>query len=352
MVLSLTIGIAFVSCGDDEPDYEWNYNDDIDDNNENKDVSLSISPSSTEFEADGGSKTIQIQSNGSWNINSSNVPYWLTISPMSGSGSQSITLRASTNSDTSTRSSSILVTSSKGSSSTKKSISVTQKGKNSTNSSVPSAPTGLTATQAGPKAYAYIALSWDFKYDSNIDHYVIYRSTSQYGSYSKIGTSKSTSYSDENISNGKTYYYKVTAANNSNKESGYSNIVSVTVNTTIVEAPGIKTCTVKTGTNQITISWTYASSSGYSAPDQVRLISEDPTWTGLSDVFSWTSASSKKSHTVKASDLIYNGNSKNEYTLYLEVKNSGGNGKGAKIVWNWMTNTGYVSGSLCGYTSF
>ena len=50
------------------------------------------------------------------------------------------------------------------------------------------------------------------------------------------------------------------------RESSYSNIVSVTVNTTIVEAPGIKTCSVKTDNNQITISWTYASGSGYSAP--------------------------------------------------------------------------------------
>ena len=213
-------------------------------------------------------------------------------------------------------------------------------------SSVPSAPTGLTASQGGPKAYPYIYLSWD--YNSSADHYVVYRSTSKSGSYSKLGTPRATAYSDENISNGKTYYYKVTAANSSNKESGYSNIVSVTVNTTIVEAPGIKTCTVRTGTNQITISWTYASGSGYSAPDEVRLISGN-----YKTIFSWTSASSKKSHTVKASDLVLsNGDLQYQNDLYLEVKNSGGNGKGARIVWNWNTNKGYILGDLCGYTTF
>ncbi len=213
-------------------------------------------------------------------------------------------------------------------------------------SSVPSAPTGLTASQQGPKAYPYIYLSWN--YNSSADHYVVYRSTSKSGSYSKLKTTIATSYSDENISNGKTYYYKVTAANSSNKESGYSNIVSVTVNTTTVEAPGIKTCTVKKGTNQITISWTYETGSGYSAPDKVRLITEYS-----KEIFSWTSASSKKSHTVKTTDLkLSNGDLQYENTLYLEVKNSGGDGKGAKIVWNWQTNSGYVLGSLCGYSSF
>lgn len=215
---------------------------------------------------------------------------------------------------------------------------------------VPSAPTGLTATQSGPKAYPYIYLSWN--YNPKADHYVIYRSTSRNGSYSKIGTNIASAYSDQNISNGKTYYYKVTAANSSNMESGYSNIASVTINTTIVETPGVATCSVTKGNNQITIKWTYASSSGYSAPDEVRLLSNDPTWTGFTDVFSWTSASSKKSHTVRAADLSYGNSSKEEYTLWLQVKNSAGNGQGVKIVWNWMTNTGYISGVLCGYTTF
>ena len=226
----------------------------------------------------------------------------------------------------------------------------TSTGDNNNSGQVPSAPTGLTATQAGPKAYPYVSLSWN---SSNADHYVIYRSTSQYGSYSKIGSTYASSYNDEkSLSNGKTYYYKVTAANSSNKESGYSNVASVTINTTIVENPGIASCSVTKGTNQITIKWTYASSSGYSTPDQVRLISEDPTYTGLTDVFSWTLASSKKSHTVRAADLAYGSSSKNEYTLYLQVRNSAGSGKGTKIVWNWMNNTGYIMGDLCGYTSF
>lgn len=215
---------------------------------------------------------------------------------------------------------------------------------------VPSTPTGLTATQSGPKAYPYVLLDWDYSWDA--DHYVIYRSTSQYGSYSKIGTNKAASYSDENISNGKTYYYKVTAANSSGKESAYSDIASVTINTTVVNPPAIKTCKVTTGYNQITVKWTYENNSAYSKPDEVRIISSDPTWTGLTDVLSWTAASSKTSYTIRAADLIYNGDNKGEYTLWLQVRNSADGGVGAKIVWNVITNTGYVLGNLCGYATF
>ena len=220
-------------------------------------------------------------------------------------------------------------------------------GGNNDGGNVPSAPTGLSATQSGPKAYPYIYLSWN--YNPQADHYVIYRSTSLYGSYSKIGTNIASSYSDEkNISNGKTYYYKVTAANSNNMESGYSNIASVTVNTTITETPGIASCSVTKGTNQITIKWTYASGSGYSAPDEVRLSTST-----YKTIFTWTSASSKKSHTVKTTDLTTSyGDLAYENTLYLEVKNSAGSGKGAKIMWNWKTNTGYIMGDLCGYTTF
>ena len=220
----------------------------------------------------------------------------------------------------------------------------TSTGDNNNSGQVPSAPTGLTATQAGPKAYPYVSLSWN---SSNADHYVIYRSTSQYGSYSKIGSTYASSYNDEkSLSNGKIYYYKVTAANSSNKESGYSNIASVTINTTM--PPAIKTCSVSKGSNKITISWTYQpNGSYYNAPDEVRLITSTN-----KTIFTWTSASSKKSHTVKTTDLTTsNGDLAYENTLYLEVKNSAGTNTNCCIVWNWYTNSGYVNGE-CGYTSF
>lgn len=217
---------------------------------------------------------------------------------------------------------------------------------------IPSAPTGLTATQAGPKALAYVSLSWD--YNSSADHYVIYRKVSSSGSFSKLATTVASSYSDEkNITDGQTYYYKVTAANSSGQESDYSNVASVKIDKTVIEAPGIKTVSVSKGYNQITISWTYASGSGFSAPDEVRMLSSEPTWTGVTDVFSWTNASSKKSHTVKVIDLVYgNDDIKEEYSLTLQVKNSAGGGVGAKIVWRPMSNTGYYMGSLCGYKEF
>lgn len=46
---------------------------------------------------------------------------------------------------------------------------------------------------------------------SKAKKYTIYRATSKSGKYTKVGTTKSTSYTDKKTSRGKTYYYKVVA---------------------------------------------------------------------------------------------------------------------------------------------
>ena len=61
---------------------------------------------------------------------------------------------------------------------------------------------------------------------SGANKYIVYRSTSKAGKYTKVGETTSTTFTDKSLSTGQTYFYKAKACNNNNKCSGYSNIVS------------------------------------------------------------------------------------------------------------------------------
>jgi hypothetical protein len=56
-----------------------------------------VSPTAVDFAAGGGSKTVQVNYTGSWNLSSADP--WLTITPASGSGPATVTLTATTNPD-------------------------------------------------------------------------------------------------------------------------------------------------------------------------------------------------------------------------------------------------------------
>jgi len=91
-------------------------------------------------------------------------------------------------------------------------------GGNKTNSSV---PTGLTAAAQSSSS---IRISWNSV--SGAVSYIVYRSSSVSGKYDLVGFAVSTSYTDMGLSSGTTYYYKVSAVDNSNKESAMSSSVS------------------------------------------------------------------------------------------------------------------------------
>lgn len=131
----------------------------------------------------------------------------------------------------------------------------------------PSAPSGLTATPSGPASYPYAALSWNPS--SGATSYTIYRSTSANGSYSKIGTSAYTSYYDESVKYGNTYYYKVTASN-SYGTSGYSAYAKCDFQDTRTPGPAqYGNCTVS-GTT-MTLRWSVPSDASYGKPTRALL---------------------------------------------------------------------------------
>jgi len=88
----------------------------------------------------------------------------------------------------------------------------------------PSAPTGLTAT-AGDSA---VDLSWNANPEADLAGYNLYRSTTSGSGYIKANSVliTDTNYHDSSLTNGTTYYYVITAVDNFNNESDYSDEVS------------------------------------------------------------------------------------------------------------------------------
>lgn len=117
--------------------------------------------------------------------------------------------------------------------------------------SVPSAPTNLTATVAGPNQ---INLAWDAV--SGATSYYLYRSTSYYGTYSNINVLTTPSYADTGLTTNGTYYYEVQAVN-SFGSSGYSAITNATTNGSYSSVPSTPTNLIATAANpsQINLTW-------------------------------------------------------------------------------------------------
>lgn len=99
-----------------------------------------------------------------------------------------------------------------------------------------------------------IKVTW--KRDSKADGYYIYRATSKNGTYKRVKTitkNKTVSWSDTNISTGKTYYYKIRSyvkATTGTKSSGYSAVVSVK---TALSKPTVTSLTASGG--KVKLKW-------------------------------------------------------------------------------------------------
>ena len=93
----------------------------------------------------------------------------------------------------------------------------------------PGAPSGLSATSGDGE----VALEWNAVSDADLAGYNVYRATSSIGSVSGLSPINNaplsaTSLTDADVSNGTTYFYRVTAADESDNESGGSAEVQVT----------------------------------------------------------------------------------------------------------------------------
>jgi len=124
----------------------------------------------------------------------------------------------------------------------------------------PSTPTGLTATAGDSQ----VTLSWNSV--SGASYYDIYRKSDS--TYPFYASTTDTSYTDTGLTNGTTYYYKVSALNSDGDESAATEAVSATPQasgggavvsgggvTGDTTAPSISDISSKVGTSTATITW-------------------------------------------------------------------------------------------------
>ena len=94
----------------------------------------------------------------------------------------------------------------------------------------PNAPMSLTASNSVP---SQISLDWFDNVEVDLAGYSVYRATSSGGTFSKLNTVlvNISAYTDTNVMQGNTYFYKVTATDNAGNESAFSTEISVTATT-------------------------------------------------------------------------------------------------------------------------
>jgi fibronectin type 3 domain-containing protein len=126
---------------------------------------------------------------------------------------------------------------------------------NSGSAGSPSAPTGLAAVSEE----SIITLTWNPNPECDVSGYYIYRSTTSGGGYQHLATiygGSTTTYVDERIADGVTYYYKIIARDSLNYTSPYSAEVSATgIDTTPPEPPTAVYVYSSAGANYLYVNW-------------------------------------------------------------------------------------------------
>jgi fibronectin type 3 domain-containing protein len=94
-------------------------------------------------------------------------------------------------------------------------------GGGSTPSSTTTSPSPTPSPTPAPQAHS-VAISWQPSASSGVISYNVYRSTVSGGPYARVGNVTSSSFTDNNVKAGTTYFYVVTSLNGSQVESAVS----------------------------------------------------------------------------------------------------------------------------------
>ncbi len=195
---------------------------------------------------------------------------------------------------------------------------------------VPNAPTGVTATNVGTSSSPQIEISWNSV--SNATSYKVYRSSSASGTYSLLGSTSSTYQYDNNPMSGYNYY-KVKAVNSAGESSyssyAYYNNTGGGGGTTVPNAPtGVTATNVGTSTSpQIEISWNSVSNA--TSYKVYRSSSASGTYSLLGS----TSSTYKYDNNPMSGYNYYkvkavNSAGESSYSSYAYYNNTGGGGGG------------------------
>lgn len=134
----------------------------------------------------------------------------------------------------------------------------------------PNAPTNVTVSNEGNDYYPDVVIRWDET--NGADKYYVYRSSSAYGTYSKIATAQWNVYTDNTAPTSQASYYKVKAVNSAGESPYSSYAVYTPVDNDKAFAPGKPiwgSCTVS-GT-RVTLRWSYPTGNGYGVPTKAKL---------------------------------------------------------------------------------
>lgn len=195
----------------------------------------------------------------------------------------------------------------------------------------PDAPTGVTANFEGTAMLPEIVVRWNEV--SGAQSYNVYRSTSANGTYSKIASANWNIYADSNPKNG-TNYYKVTAVGSNGKESDKSSYASASYDKDAVSPcpPTVKGTATST---DITLKWTYSTSTGCGKPTSVTIRVTNPDSGKAADLE--TFSSSKTSYT-----FAFGMWADSEGWVKMGVKVENDYGDAVKtVIYNYKTNTWY-----------
>lgn len=101
----------------------------------------------------------------------------------------------------------------------------------------PAGPTNLSATGG----VGFVELAWSTNTESDLAGYNVYRANSSGGNFTKLNVSlvNTSAYSDNNVSASTSYFYKVSAVDNSGNESVLSSEVSATTESGGTTSPGV-----------------------------------------------------------------------------------------------------------------
>ncbi|MCQ4635726.1 hypothetical protein NE619_03210 [Anaerovorax odorimutans] len=110
---------------------------------------------------------------------------------------------------------------------------------------IPSMPKVKAST-----TYKSVKLSW--KAVKGTDGYQVYRATKKNGSYKKVKTTASKSWTNKNLTTGKTYYYKVRTYKKENGKTTYGGFSKTVKAVPRTKAPGFK---LTAGNNKMKVKW-------------------------------------------------------------------------------------------------
>ncbi|MCM3668267.1 hypothetical protein M3181_04520 [Mesobacillus maritimus] len=156
---------------------------------------------------------------------------------------------------------------------------------------IPSTPSSLKAASA---SYNSIKTSWNAV--SGATGYEVYRASSKTGTYTKVGTTASTSFKNTSLTTNKTYYYKIRAYRTVGSSKVYSKYSTIVSTKPVPSIPGKFTANRASSTS---VKLTWNSVSGASGYELYRATSSNGTYSLLKNTpnLNYTNSSLKTGKT-------------------------------------------------------